>query len=33
MATRTVKKELKIFRGTYAEVVQQITEDMTIYFA
>jgi hypothetical protein len=29
----SVKKELKIFRGTYAEVQAQTTEDMTIYLS
>jgi hypothetical protein len=29
----SVKKELKIFRGTYEEIVAQTTEDMTIYLS
>jgi len=29
----SVKKELKIFRGTYAEIQEQTTEDMTIYLS
>jgi len=29
----SVKKELKIFRGTYEEVLAQTTEDMTIYLS
>jgi hypothetical protein len=30
---RSIKKELKIFRGTYEEVMAQTTEDMTIYLS
>jgi hypothetical protein len=30
---RSIKKELKIFRGTYEEVMAQPTEDMTIYLS
>jgi hypothetical protein len=30
---RSMKKELKIFRGTYEEVMAQPTEDMTIYLS
>lgn len=29
----SVKKELKIFRGTYEEIMAQTTEDMTIYLS
>jgi hypothetical protein len=30
---RSVKKELKIYRGTYDEIMSQPTEDMTIYLS
>jgi hypothetical protein len=33
MAMKLIRKELKIYRGTYAEIMDVETIDMAIYFA